>query len=233
MIGLAHDLRYACLRLRREPGFAFVAILTIALGLGATTTLFSVAYNVLMKPLPWPDADRIVGLSESRKGHSPRVAGTITNATYNAWNAEPTTIEAIGGWLNVTTTAVIGAGGDATRLQTAAVTPSLFVVLKARPLRGRLLVDDDTRRGSSQSSTNVIVLSDGLWAEWFGRQDDAIGKVVRIGDRPMTVIGVMPREFAFPDRATRAWTPFAVPSVLGEAGVRRVVIFRACTAARG
>src|SRR5262249_20768794 len=74
-IGFAHDLRYGFRLLRRQPGFALVAILTIALGVGATTTLFSVTYGVLLKPLPWPEPDRLIRVSESRQGHEPRVRG--------------------------------------------------------------------------------------------------------------------------------------------------------------
>lgn len=83
--GIMHDVRYGLRLLRRQPGFALVTMLTMALGIGVTTSLFSVTYGVLLKPLPWFDADRLVRLSESRKGHEPRVRGTITNGTYLAW----------------------------------------------------------------------------------------------------------------------------------------------------
>jgi putative ABC transport system permease protein len=226
MRSIWQDARYGLRLLRREPGFAFVAVLTIALGVGATTTLFSVAYGVLLKPLPWADPGRLVRVSESRQGRSPRIRGTITNGTYLAWKAEPSTIEAIAGWRLVATTAVIG-GGDSTRLQTAAVTPSLFTVLKTRPLRGRVLVEDDGPAGANGASKDVIVLSYGLWQERFGGRDEAVGSVVQVAGKPLTVVGVMPKNFAFPDRDTRAWTPWAVVSVLSEDGGRRVVIFSA------
>ena len=221
-----YDARYGLRLLRREPGFAFVAMLTIALGIGSTTTLFSVAYGVLLKPLPWPEPDRLVRVSESRQGRSPRTRGTITNGTFNAWHAQPEVIEDIGGWLNLATTAVIG-GGESTRLKTATVTPSLFRVLKARPLRGRIFVEDDARSGGDYASKDFIILSYGLWQERFGGRDDAVGTVVRVDDESLTVIGVMPKDFAFPDRETRAWTPWAVGSVLAPQGVRRMAIFSA------
>lgn len=224
---IVQDARYGLRLLKREPGFALVAILTIALGVGATTTLFSVTYGVLLKPLPWHEADRLVRVSESRKGHEPRVRGTITNGTYIAWHAQPSTIEEIGGWTNVPTTATVGNSNDGVRIQTASITPSLFTVLKARPLRGRLFVEDDGRPGGSFVSKDVIILSYGLWQEWFGGRDDAIGSVVRVGGKPLSVVGVMPKDFAFPDRETRAWTPRAVASVLGDQGVRRIAIFSA------
>jgi putative ABC transport system permease protein len=224
--GLMQDVKYGMRLLRRQPGFTFVAILTMALGIGATTTLFSITYGVLLKPLPWPDADRLVRLSESRLGHEPRVHGTITNGTYISWHAQPSTIEELGGWITAATTLSTG-GGDSVRLRTAAITPSLFTVLKARPWRGRLFVAADGRPGGSFAAADVILLSYGLWQEQFGGRDGAVGSVMQVGGKPLTVIGVMPPDFAFPDRETRAWTPFAVASVLGDQGAHRISIFSA------
>ena len=227
LAGIVQEARHGLRLLKREPGFAIVAILTIALGVSATTTLFSITYGVLLKPLPWPDADRLVRVSESRKGHEPRVRGTITNGTYIAWHAQPSTIEEIGGWTTGPSTATVGNSPDAARIQTASVTPSLFTVLRVRPLRGRLFVEDDAVPGGNFVAKDVIILSYGLWQEWFGGRDDAIGSVVRIGARPLAVVGVMPKDFAFPDRETRAWTARAVGSVIGDQGIRRVSIFSA------
>ena len=211
--GLAQDLRYTTRLFGRQPAFVAIAVLTMALGIGATTTLFSVTYGVLMKPLPWPDADRLVRLTESRAGRDPRVRGTITNATYVSWYDQPTTIEALGGWRVVPATAVIGSG-EPSRIQTAAVSPSLFTVLKARPLLGRLFVDDDGKPGANYPSRDVIILSYGLWQDAFGGSERAVGRVVQVDEKPLTIVGVMPRDFAFPDRETRAWTPWAVPALL-------------------
>src|SRR5437870_6380762 len=137
--GFGQDVRYGWRVLRRQPAFTAIAILTMTLGIGASVTLFSVTYGVLLRPLPWPESDRLVRLTESRQGRSPRIRGTITNATYNAWHERHETIQDIGGWRNIPTTAVIGGGREATRLQMTAGQPSLFAVLQARPLRGRLL----------------------------------------------------------------------------------------------
>jgi putative ABC transport system permease protein len=224
--GLTQDARYGIRLLRRQPGFALVVILTMALGIGATTTLFSITYGVLLKPLPWPGADRLVRVSESRQGHEPRIRGTITNATYIAWHAQPSIVEDVAGWRIVPTTANVG-GGESTRLRTAWVTPSLFAVVKAHPYRGRLFVEDDGKPGGNFASRDLIILSYGLWQEWFGGREEAIGGVVQVGGKPLTVVGVMPPDFMFPDRETRAWTPWAVPSVIGNQGDRRVAIFSA------
>src|SRR2546422_5486730 len=98
LTGLVQDVRYGVRVLRRERGFALVAILTIALGIGATTTLFSIANGVLLKPLPWPEADRIVRVTEMRKGQPARIKGTITNGAYLAWHEQASTIESLGGY---------------------------------------------------------------------------------------------------------------------------------------
>jgi predicted permease len=223
--GIAHDIVYAVRLARRQRAFTALSIVTMALGLGAATTLFSIADGVLLKPLPWPESERLVRITESRQGHAPRVRGTISNAAYVAWYPNPATIEALGGWRTVPATAIVD--GAAVRVQTAAVTPSIFAVLRARPFRGRLFVDDDGRPGASFPSKDVMILSYGWWQEQFGGRDEIVGRAIPVDGRPLTIVGVMPPDFAFPDRQTRAWTAWAVPGVLGDAGVRRVAIFSA------
>src|SRR2546427_9343422 len=199
----------------------------MALGIGATTALFSVAYGVLLKPLPWPDADRIVRLTETRGGHVGRIRGTITNAAYNAWYADHSTIEEIAGFQGVSTNtaATLSGMGEPIRVQRAIVTPTLFSILKARPLRGRLFVNDDGVPGGSVKPNDVVIISYGLWREQFGGEDEAVGRVIQLDGRPFVIVGVMPRDFAFPDRATRMWTPFAVPAVASDRGFRSLAIF--------
>src|SRR5437868_258237 len=159
------------------------------------------------------EAVAVAGFLSSRPTHrnAPRSRATSArNGPYREWAAEHSTIEAIGGWLTRTATVVI-AGGEPTRMPVAAVTPSLLHVVSAAPLRGRLFVDADAKTGVAPqtSSAGVIVLSYGLSQERFGGPDAAIGRVVRVDGKPMTVVGVMPKAFAFPDRETRAWTPLA------------------------
>ena len=225
--GLVQDARYAVRMLRQQPGVALVAMLTMALGIGATTTLFSVAYGVLLKPLPWPDAGRLVRVTEARGGREARVAGTMSNGPYHGWAAGHSTIDAIGGWLRQAPSTMAIAGGEPSLVQTAAVTPSLFAVLSARPLAGRLFVDADVPPAAPQPSfTRAVILSYGLWQERFGAADDAIGRVVQVDGKPVTVVGVMPKTFAFPDRETRAWTPWLPPAVHRD-GVLTLTIFSA------
>src|SRR5213593_3990079 len=97
LAGLFQDARYGVRLLRRQRGFALFAIATIALGMGATTLLFSIANGTLLKPLPWPESDRVVRVTETRKGQPARIKGTISNGAYLAWRDQPSTIEALGG----------------------------------------------------------------------------------------------------------------------------------------
>jgi len=220
--GLIQDARHAARLLRREPGFTAVAILTMALGIGATTTLFSVAYGVLLKPLPWPHADRLVRVTETRAGRIGRVRGTVMNGTYVAWAEHPTTIDGLAGWTRRTQTMTI-AGGEPRRVPIISITPSAFPLLDARPLLGRAFVEEEGARGAP----GVALLSYGLWREQFGGRPEAVGEELRLDDQPYTIVGVMPREFAFPDRETRLWTAWIVPGVNGAPGVLTGVIFSA------
>src|SRR5436190_1394424 len=224
--GTGQDAVYALRLLRRQPGFAFVVILTMALGIGATTTLFSVTYGVLMKPLPWPEPDRLVRITETRQGKEPRVRGTMSNGPYHTWTADHSTVEGVGGWINVASAALAIGNGEPTPVQILNVTPSLFTVLKARPLIGRLFVDDDADKLGT-TPRRVVILSYGLWQERFGGQPDAISRVVQLDGKASIVVGVMPKEFAFPDRDTRAWTAWTPAPVRLPNGAMAMTIFSA------
>jgi predicted permease len=221
LAGVTQDLRYGVRVLRRQPGFTAVAILTMALGISATTVLFSVAYGVLLKPLPWPEAERLVRVTETRQGRTGRVPGTVTNATFLAWREHPSTIEGLGGWRTLTST-MTGAG-DSLRVPIISTTPGLFAILKVRPLFGRLFREGEGAPGQP----GLVILSYGLWLERFSGRPEIIGDLVRLDDRPHTIVGVMPREFAFPDREARAWTPYDIPQLAAPNGALAGAIFRA------
>src|SRR4051812_26268441 len=196
------DIRYAFRLLRRNPGYAAVAILTMALGIAATTTLFSVAYGVLMKPLPWPEAHRIMRVVERRGGNEARLAATLTNGTYFEWRNRHDTIEALGGYgigVNAAT-ALKSNGAQPVRLDVTGMTPSAFEVLRARPLRGRIFTDAEVPAAgmAGVDTPRPVVISHALWREWFGGRNDALGAVIRLDDVPHTIVGIMPASFEFP-----------------------------------
>ena len=216
-----NDIRSGLRQVRQAPGYAALVIVTIAIGIGATTTLFSVVDGVLLKPLPWPRAERLVRVTETRQGRTGRVAGTVSNATFLAWRDHPDTIEDLGGWL--TQTATMTGAGDPVRVSVLPTTASLFAILRARPLIGRLFVEGDGAR----DQPGLVILSYGLWQERFGGRPEIVGNILQFDDKPYTIVGVMPREFAFPDRETRAWTAWSVPPLLAPNGMQVGVIFRA------
>jgi len=222
LAGILAETRYGLRLLRREPGFTAAAVLTMALGIGATTTLFSVAYGVLLKPLPWPAADRLVRITEMRGGQIGRVRGTVMNGSYLAWADHPTTIDGMAGWMRRVVTMTVD-GGAPQRVPATPITPSAFPMLEARPLLGRVFAEGEGARGAP----GVALLSYGLWREQFGGREDVVGRQLQLDDQPYTIVGVMPRDFVFPDRESRLWIAWPVPGVAGPQGVQTGVIFSA------
>jgi putative ABC transport system permease protein len=205
---VGNDIWYSARLLRRQPRYALVVVLTMALGIGATTALFSVTYGVLVKPLPWEDADELVVLTETRGGNRPRF-GSFSNAAFLAWREQASTIDDLAAWSQRTVT--FGATGEPERVRIAAASASLFRILDAHPLIGSLFVEDD------ESATNgaVIVLSEGLWRRRFGGDPAVLGVLVRLDGQPHRVVGVLADRMAFPDPQTRAWIPYRVPPTDG------------------
>jgi predicted permease len=203
LAGVLQDAVYACRMLRRTPRQALLPVLTMSLGIGVATTLFSVTYAVLVKPLPWPAADRIAVLRETRGGGTPRF-GAVSNASFLAWRDEPSTIDAAAAWSSRVVT-MTGAGAPA-RIGVTAASASLFRVLGVRPLIGSLFAPGDER-------SRVLVLSEGLWRDRFGASHAVAGTLVRLDGDAYTVVGVLPRGLAFPDAQAEAIVPFSVPPV--------------------
>lgn len=201
-----HDVRYAFRLLRRQVRFSALVTLTTALGVGATTALFGVTYAVLMKPLPWPGADRLVVLKETRGSRLPRF-GSFSNTAYLAWREDSRTLEEIAAW--TPRTATLTGAGNPERIRAANVTASLFRATGAQPVKGSLFTETD-------ELSPVVVISESLWRQRFGGDDTAIGRIVQLDGESRTIIGVLPDHAAYPDRQTRAWLPFRVPPPTGN-----------------
>ena len=215
LAGIAHDVRYALRLVRRRPGATVVTVLTMALGIGATTTLFSVVSGVLLKPLPWTDADRLVAIRETREGSTRGVMPFMTNGTYLAWREVPNTVEALAGWSNssVTMTEV----GEPQRVRIAAVTASFFPLLRGTAALGATFTEAD------EAAANHAVVSDALWRHQFGSRSDVLGRVVKFNGTSYTIVGVMPASFSFPNTETVAWVPFRVQPVVGADPQQRYI----------
>lgn len=204
--GLAHDVRYAARLLRRQPRHSLIAILTMAVGIAATTVLFGVTYGVLMKPLPWPNAERIIVIRETRGGTPPRF-GDLTNAAYLAWREEAATLEQVAAWSQRAVT--LSGAGEPDRIRVTAATASLFSVLGVGPLIGTLFESKD-------ETAPVAVLSERLWRERFGADPTVPGRSIQLDGASYTIVGVLRDAHAFPDRQARAFIPFTVRAAAGN-----------------
>ena len=215
-VGVGQDVRYGLRRLARQPGFALVATLLIAIGVGATTTLSSLTYDVLLKPLPFP-ADRLIRLAEHRAGETHTIPNIVTNGTYLSWSKAPTTIEALAAW-NIGTSTMT-ARGDAHRVRVVSATASLFAVVPTRPIAGRLYTADEERPGAD----HVIVLGAVAAERVAAAPAEVVGATIDLDGTPYRVIGVVNEASTFPAGDAGAWIPLNIPEVVSPDGRTRSV----------
>ena len=191
-----NDLKIAIRQLLKNPGFTAVAVLTLALGIGANTAIFSVVKAVLLRPLPFPDSDRLLWVSEGNaKGNYP-----ISYPNFTDWQAQQTVFEHIGVY-NLGSYSLVGSG-DPRNLSAARMTAGAFAALRAQPALGRVFSVDEDKPGAPP----VIVLSHALWQSQFGGDPGILNRPVRLDGTAHTVVGVMPAGFVFPTRVD-AWVP--------------------------
>ncbi len=193
------DIRYGSRQIPRSPGFSAVAILTIALGVGASTSVFSMFDTVMWRPIPLPDPERLVMVLQAMPGE-PHYWTPSAPADIEDLGAATATLEGLASW-SYGQTNLVEAGGEAVRVNRASVTPNLFDVLKVRPALGRPLQPDDDR---------VALISDGCWRRRYNGDPNIVGRAMRLDGRTYAVAGVMPREFAFPRVGYEVWTPLAL-----------------------
>ena len=205
------DLTYGLRSLRRAPAFTAVAVLTLALGIGATTAIFSVVNAVILRPLPYPDADRVVMVwMDNKPQNMPEDIHSWPN--YVDLRDQGKAFQAMAGFVrpgyNITGGCVEGSAAcEPERVQGSASTASLFTVLGVTPAIGRAFTEEEETEGRDA----VVVISHGLWTRAFGNAPTAIGKTLRMNGRERTVIGVMPKDVAFPAAETDVWVPLVVP----------------------
>jgi len=185
------DLRFAIRQLLRSPGFAVVAILTLALGIGANTAVFSVVDAVLLRQLPFAEPDRLV------------TPGYMMTGEYLLVRDRSRTLDDIA--LQASLGFNLSGEGDPRRVSGARVSANLFAVLGATPILGRGFLEGEDRRGADP----VVVLGHGLWVERFEADPDVVGRETLVDGEPRIIVGVMPPGFRFPDDAIRLWVPFA------------------------
>jgi putative ABC transport system permease protein len=213
------DLRYGTRMLIKKPGFTLVAVITLALGIGANTAIFSVVNAVLLRPLPYRDPDRIVALWSAR----PERATTnrpVSTPDFEDWRTQNSVFETMAAFPAVDTTGVTLTGhGEAEQLPTAYVTEDFFTMLGVQAALGRALAPDEHEAGRNQ----VVVVSHGLWQRRFGADPGIAGKSLTLDGRSFTVTGVMPPGLQLPAADTEVWVslsligPERVPRVRGNA----------------
>ena len=192
-----NDLKFAFRQLLKNPGLTAVAVLTLALGIGANTAIFSVVNAVLLRPLPYPESERLVWLSE-RGQNFPTMS--ISYPNFTDWRTQQTVFEYIGvynwGSYNLT------GKGEPYRLTGVRISADAFAALRAKPAIGRLFNNDEDKPGAP----SLVILSYGLWQNRFGGDTGVVNQSITLDGRPYTVIGVMAVGFAFPSR-TDLWLP--------------------------
>ena len=198
---IAADVRFALRQLRRSPGFTFVTLLTLALGIGANTALFSVVNGVLLHPLPFRDPDKLLMLDEGWMPRFPHFEATAGD--FLAWRQQDKYLASLGAF--EPSAFDLSEGDRPERVLGARVTANLPEVLGIKPILGRSFTPDEDIHGNDQ----VVLLSYGLWKERFGGNSHVVGSVIRLNDLDFTVIGVMPPGFGFPHNA-EIWKPMGL-----------------------
>jgi putative ABC transport system permease protein len=198
-----NDIRYAFRQLRKSPGFTIIAVLTLALGIGANSAIFSLVNGVLLRPLSYPDAEQIVFI----EGQNPSLGITDSNISapdFQDWTTQTQTFSHTAFYWTGGA-ALAEQGGEPERVPRAGVTTRFFDLLGVQPILGRSFLEEDDR----PDSTTVAILSEGLWKRRFGADRSIVGKSITMNTRPVTVVGVMPGGFEFPQN-TQIWTPAGV-----------------------
>ncbi len=191
------DLRYAARALVASPGFTLAAVLTLALGIGANTSIFTLVHGVLLKPLPYRHPDRLVRLTEGRPGF----ILNVSYPNYVDWRARNHVFDGLAIYNAYSATVIAGTDAPSEVFPSATCEPALFQVLGLQPARGRLLTDRDQRLDQPA----VAVISDQLWQRRFGADPAAVGRAVRMDGAPVVIAGVLPPNVRF--EGVDVWFP--------------------------
>ncbi|MGC2695750.1 MAG: ABC transporter permease [Candidatus Angelobacter sp.] len=189
MQALLQDFRYALRQLRQSPGFAVLAVLTLALGIGANTAMFTVVESVVLRPLPYQHSDRLVNIGPADQDGF----GSTSWVTYLDVRDQARKLETVA--LYSEDVGVVQGKEGSISVVTPGVTPNVFKLLGIRPLLGRTFTEDEGQTGGPQ----VVLLSEGLWRQSFNADPEIAGKTVRVNGKPRIVVGVMPAAFGFPE----------------------------------
>ena len=212
MNSLLADLRFGLRMLRKHPAFTAISIITLALGIGANTAIFSVVNAVLLRALPVADPDRLVMVYEANMARGFN-RGSVAPGNYLTWKAQQTVFEEIGAFGAQSFTL---AGNDgAEMLEGARVSANLFGLLRAAPGLGRVFSSEEDRPGGERA----VILSHSLWRRRFGGAQNIVGQSITLDDKPYAIVGVMPEGFGFPSSNVDLWAPAALDAERGLDGM--------------
>jgi putative ABC transport system permease protein len=199
---LVQDVRFGLRMLRKSPGFSLVVLLTLALGIGATTAIFSVVYGVVLRPLPFADSERLVAIWT----HTPQVdrlpLAAADHRDIKEQNSVFEDIAILRGSANYN----LSGDGQPEWLQASSIPANLFPLLKVEPAFGRNFTPEENQLGRDHE----VILSYALWQRRYGSDPNIIGKDIRLENLPYTVVGVMGANFQYPNRETQIWTPLTI-----------------------
>jgi predicted permease len=200
---LLQDLRFGLRSLRKHPGFAGLAILTLALGISVNTSLFTVVHGVLLSPLPFPDPERLMSLFERAVGNEDGSDNVVAGGQFADWQRQATSFEQMA-LVSEASANLSGDGGSLPEaIGTRLCSYNLFSILGVRAIYGRLFSAEDDREGASAT----VVLTYGLWKRRYAGEPATVGKTILLDTKPYTVIGVLPAWFDYPDTRVQVWLP--------------------------
>src|SRR5215204_3812949 len=197
MDSILKDIRYGLRGLLKHPGFTAIVVITLALGIGASTAIFSIVNSVLLRRLPYRTAERVVAIQEYGKEGK---RGQITSANFLDWRAQNTVFEHLAAIK--TTTTNLALSDHAERLDLAQTNANFFDVFGIAPQYGRLFIPQDEQAGHEP----VVFVSNALWQRRFGSDPSLVGKPITLDGRSYTVVGIAPPGFQYPDK-TELWLP--------------------------
>jgi len=203
MGALTQNLRYAIRLLGNNPGFALVVVLTLALGIGANTAIFSVVYSALLRPLPYREPGKLFHLGESRiQADNSTDGAQVSYPDYLDWKRTAKSVQSFAAYSGDAFT--LAGNGEPKNIFAAQVTPSFFATLGVKPALGRDFLEDEMQ----SDGPHVAILTNGFWHTEFGGNADIIGSVIQLDGKPATIVGVLPHDFEFaPARSAPLWVP--------------------------
>jgi putative ABC transport system permease protein len=213
---LLQDLRYGIRTLAKNPGFTIVAVLTLALGIGANTAIFSVVDAVLLRPLPYPEPARLFTVYQTLPENPAQNTG-VSYPNYVDWTQQNEAFESIAAVRG--NVLALSGQGEPTYIQAGSVTSNYFDVLRVKPLLGRTLQSSD----DALDANPVVVMSESLWRARFGADPALVGRTVTLDQHPITVVGILPAYFhpSVPDAAAQLWVPLRQDGVFSDMRGRR------------